>query len=89
MHKLLKPVTALLLLFCAGFQGLYAQYDKDVFYMRGRQALSEGRYSAAIENFNILARLDTNDYWNYFFRGIAKYNLGEPSSLLGSGGTGG
>ena len=65
------------LLFGAGFQGLYAQYDKDVFYMRGRQALSEGRYSTAIENFNILARLDTTDYWNYFFRGIAKYNLGD------------
>ena len=77
MHKVLKLIISVLLLFCAGIQGLYAQYDKDVFYMRGRQALSEGRYSSAIENFNILARLDTNDYWNYFFRGIAKYNLGD------------
>ena len=39
--------------------------------------MAEGRYSAAIENFNILERLDTSDYWNYFFRGIAKYNLGD------------
>ena len=55
----------------------HAQYDKDVFSMRGRNALSEGKYALAIENFNILARLDTTDYWNYFFRGIAKYNLGD------------
>jgi len=54
-----------------------AQYDKDVFYWRGRQALSDGKYSQAIENFNILARLDTSDYWTFFYRGIAKYNLGD------------
>jgi len=54
-----------------------AQYDKDVFFYRGRQALVDGKYASAIENFNILARLDTTDYWNYFFRGIAKYNLGD------------
>lgn len=54
-----------------------AQYDKDVFSFRGRQALADGKYSLAIENFNVLARLDTTDYWTYFFRGIAKYNLGD------------
>jgi tetratricopeptide (TPR) repeat protein len=54
-----------------------AQYDHDVFYNRGRQAISDGKYSTAIENFNILARLDTTDYWAFFFRGIAKYNLGD------------
>lgn len=55
----------------------FAQYDKDVFFMRGRQSLAEGKYAQAIENFNVLAQLDTSDYWNYFFRGIAKYNLGD------------
>lgn len=55
----------------------YAQYDKDVFFMRGRRALADGKYAQAIENFNVLAQLDTADYWNYFFRGIAKYNLGD------------
>lgn len=45
--------------------------------MRGRQALSDGKYAFAIENFNILTRLDTTDYWSFFFRGIAKYNLGD------------
>ena len=77
MHKALKLTVVVILFFMTGFQGIYAQYDKDVFYMRGRQALSDGKYSAAIENFNILARLDTTNYWNYFFRGIAKYNLGD------------
>jgi len=54
-----------------------AQYDKDVFYIRGRQALADGKYAQAIEQFNILARLDTTDYWTFFFRGIAKYDLGD------------
>ena len=56
---------------------LHAQYDKDMFYMRGRRALADGKYAQAIENFNVLAQLDTADYWNFFFRGIAKYNLGD------------
>ncbi len=54
-----------------------AQWDKDVFSMRGRLALQDGKYSQAIEHFNILARLDSTDYWCFFFRGIAKYNLGD------------
>ena len=54
-----------------------AQYDKDVFYMRGRHALADGKYALAIENFNILTQLDTADHWTFFFRGIAKYNLGD------------
>ena len=69
-------ITIVLLLQTAGW-GLMAQYDKDVFFMRGRQALSEGKYARAIENFNVLSQLDTTDYWNFFFRGIAKYNLGD------------
>lgn len=55
----------------------YAQYDKDVFMSRGRRSLADGKYAQAIENFNILARLDTSDCHTFFFRGIAKYNLGD------------
>ena len=76
MHKLLKYLMVILLL-GAGAGKLCAQYDKDVFYMRGRQALADGKYSIAIENFNILSQLDTSDHWTFFFRGIAKYNLGD------------
>lgn len=54
-----------------------AQYDKDVFMFRGRQALADGKYSQAIGSFNILAAIDSTDYWTFFYRGIAKYNLGD------------
>ena len=73
MKKFLLTMGLLLL----GATFALAQYDKDVFMWRGRQALSDGRYAQAIENFNVLARLDTTDYWSFFFRGIAKYNLGD------------
>ncbi len=65
-----------MLLLCVS-AAVHAQYDKDVFMFRGRQALAEGRYSDAIGQFNILARLDTTDCWIYFYLGIAKYNLGD------------
>ena len=64
-----------MLLMSAGLA--YAQYDKDVFMSRGRRALADGKYAQAIENFNILSRLDTSDCHTFFFRGIAKYNLGD------------
>lgn len=54
-----------------------AQYDITHFFARGRQLLVEGKYSAAIDNFNILTIIDTTLYEAYFFRGIAKYNLGD------------
>ncbi|MBQ9463333.1 MAG: tetratricopeptide repeat protein [Bacteroidales bacterium] len=73
MKKFLLSILILLTAaFCAS-----AQYDKDVFSMRGRIALQDGKYSQAIEHFNILARLDSTDYWCFFYRGIAKYNLGD------------
>ena len=55
----------------------FAQYDKDHFYYAGRRAIADGKYAEAIEDFNILARLDTSDHWTFFYRGIAKYNLGD------------
>lgn len=77
MHRLLKHLVLIFVLFAAGIQQLSAQYDKDVFMMRGRQAIADGKYALAIENFNVLAQLDTSFHWTYFFRGIAKYNLGD------------
>lgn len=77
MGRLAKHILLSVVLMFLGGLFAYAQYDKDVFYWRGRQALSDGKYSQAIENFNILARLDTADYYTFFFRGIAKFNLGD------------
>lgn len=69
-------ILSFLLLFTGGTSA-FAQYDRTIFYYRGRQALMEGRYSNAIDNFNILLRLDEKQYEAYFYRGIAKYNLGD------------
>ena len=75
--KKLAGIIFVLLLFAFSSVEVRAQYDKDVFFLRGRQALADGRYAQSIENFNILARLDTTDFWTFFYRGIAKYNLGD------------
>ena len=77
MHKVFKCLAVIFILLFAGGREASAQYDKDVFFMRGRQALADGKYALAIENFNVLSRLDTTNYYTYFFRGIAKYNLGD------------
>lgn len=77
MRNCFKVISVVVLLLLGWTADLCAQYDKNVFFARGRHALSEGKYARAIENFNVLAQLDTSDYWNYFFRGIAKYNLGD------------
>lgn len=60
--KYLLKALAPVLILCAAALPLNAQWDKDVFSWRGRMALSEGKYASAIENFNVLARLDTTDY---------------------------
>ena len=77
MGRFIRWLIMFCLLSSAGMSDLYAQYDKDVFMMRGRRALGDGKYAQAIENFNVLSQLDTADYWTFFFRGIAKYNLGD------------
>ena len=77
LNKIFKYTLGVLLFLVSFPMSLSAQYDTDVFMSRGRHALSEGKYALAIENFNILSRLDTANYHNFFFRGIAKYNLGD------------
>ena len=77
MRRVLRCFAVICVLFVTCMGELWAQYDKDVFYYRGRKALSEGKYALAIENFNVLTQLDTADYWTFFFRGISKYNLGD------------
>ena len=76
MKKIAKYILVPFLFLLFAHQA-FAQYDEDVFFFRGRQALAEGRYATAIENFNILERLDTLDHLTPFYRGIAKFNLGD------------
>ena len=75
---------AFLLSFLFWGADVFAQYDTNVFFFRGRQAIIDGKYSSAIENFNILASIDSTNYLTYFFRGIAKYNLGDVRGAPGS-----
>ena len=77
MKRVLKQMVLLLFFNVVFFGSITAQYDKQQFFLRGRQALIEGKYAQAIENFNILTQLDTNLHEAFFFRGIAKYNLGD------------
>ena len=71
MKHVRKLFLCLLAVLCGGLSA-HAQYDKDVFMFRGRNALAEGRLSEAVSHFNVLAQLDTTDYWTFFYRGIAK-----------------
>ena len=76
MKQTIQRLACLFAVLCFGLTA-HAQYDKDVFMFRGRNALAEGRLSEAVSHFNVLAQLDTTDYWTFFYRGIAKYNLGD------------
>lgn len=77
MRLFLKTVILSAVILLTGSVSLKAQYDKDVFFFRGRRALADGKFSGAIECFNVLSRIDSTDYWTFFYRGIAKYNLGD------------
>lgn len=55
----------------------FAQWNTDILELRGRIALGDGKYSSAIEHFNVLSKIDSTSYQTYFYRGIAKYNLGD------------
>ncbi len=72
-----QKVILLLVAVLLGVLPARAQYDKDVFMFRGRNALAEGHLAEAVSHFNVLAQLDSTDYWTFFYRGIAKYNLGD------------
>ena len=72
-----KRGVAILLVAFASITAAFAQYDLDHFYYSGRQSLIDGKYAQAIESFNILSHLDSTIYEAYFFRGIAKSNLGD------------
>lgn len=73
MSVLLRPILVLSVLLAAW--NAEAQYDINQFFSRGQMALMDGKYTQAINNFNILIRLDPKLHEAYFFRGIAKYNL--------------
>jgi len=74
---MVKKLPAIILFCLFSISSLMAQYDRDQFFLRGRQSLIDGKYAQAIDYFNTLSQLDSTLYDAYFFRGIAKYNLGD------------
>jgi len=70
-----KTLFLLTFLFCTCIT--YAQYDKQSFFYRGRQALMDSKFPQAINVFNLLIKTDSTLYEAYLFRGIAKYNLND------------
>ena len=60
MNNIKKGFFLLLLLLNFGVAS--AQWDINQFFYRGQHALVEGKYSDAIDNFNILIRLDGKLY---------------------------
>lgn len=74
---LTKTLIASAFLFVLSASPLNAQWNTEILELRGRIALQDGKYSNAIEHFNILSHIDSSSYWTYFYRGIAKYNLGD------------
>ena len=78
--RILKALSTLLgLMLCTS---AFGQWDRDMLEFRGRLALSDGKYAQAIEQFNILVSLEDSNCWTYFYRGIAKYNLGDVRGAL-------
>ena len=70
-----KTLFLLTFLFCTSIA--YAQYDKQSFFYRGRQALMDNKYPQAINVFNLLIKTDSTLHEAYWLRGIAKYNLND------------
>lgn len=62
--SVLKVMLSLLLLFAAW--SAKAQYDIDQFFFRGQRAMMDGHYTQAINNFNIIIRLDPSLHEAYF-----------------------
>ena len=76
-----KFIGAILFLFCMFADNAGAQVNKQYFVWVGRDMVMDSRYREAIETLNILLRADPDAYEGYFWRGIAKYHLGD---LLGA-----
>lgn len=54
-----------------------AQINLPHFIRQGRIALYNNNYTGAIESFNIVIERKKDPFEEYFFRGLAKYNLGD------------
>jgi tetratricopeptide (TPR) repeat protein len=75
-----RYLTTLLVCLCT--LAVQAQISKEYFFAKGTNELIDRKYSAAIESFNLLLKIDTAMYDAYFRRAVAKYNLGDAIGAL-------
>lgn len=79
MKRLFQIVCVVILLLSTW--PMMGQYNREYFFWMGRRHMMEQQYQEAIRTLNILLRADKEAYEGYFWRGIAKYQLGD---LLGA-----
>ena len=59
-----------------------SQLNKNYFLNIGRTDLIEEDYTSAIKRFNVVIGIHSDMFESYFFRGIAKFNLGDFQGAL-------
>ncbi len=55
----------------------YAQLNIQNYLELGKRSLFSGEYQEAIRRFNAIIKINNKLYQPYFFRGVAKFNLGD------------
>ena len=60
----------------------YGQVNTEYFERMGQYTLHQQKYNKAIENFNIVISRKKEPFKAYFFRGIAKYYLGDNQGAI-------
>ncbi|MGM0566967.1 MAG: tetratricopeptide repeat protein [Bacteroidota bacterium] len=74
MFRIKAVILSLMLLIAASS---YAQVNLPHFVREGRIALYNNNYTEAVQHFNEVISRKANPFEEYFYRGIAKYNLGD------------
>ncbi|QZT38511.1 tetratricopeptide repeat protein [Halosquirtibacter xylanolyticus] len=74
IRKRLIVVVALVIL-CLIANRSFAQFNTQQYFYHGRSKLHFQNYIGSIKDFNIVIRLESNNYEAYFFRAIAKQYL--------------
>lgn len=75
--RALRTIVIVILVILVKPGSLLAQIDKDYFFNNGRQCLFDSKYTESLDYFNVLIKTDKTLHEAFFFRGIAKYNLGD------------
>jgi len=75
--RALRTFAIVILVLLVKPSSLLAQIDKEYFFNNGRQCLFDSKYTESLDYFNVLIKTDKTLHEAFFFRGIAKYNLGD------------